>query len=241
MKKSCFLFSAVVKIIAAAAFFYGAIKTFEGVITFTKFTYLSGAFSSFALLLSLVYDFLIFIGGKTDKPSPIYALTFGAALSSLLTAFVYMLFLAPANERGFVGAYLFGGGASLCLHVINPVLTTADFFIFGRVYSPKIRHLFAACSFPAAYALFVFALQHMGVTWNGSAAPYPFLDVSSPAGWFGADFAGKTPVGVAYFLFAALIIYLAVGAAFMRLIRLRGRKRRKKIKIVIAFGGEAAG
>lgn len=241
MKKSCFLFSAAIKILAAAAFFYGVIKTFEGILTFTKFTYLSGAVSSFALLLSLKYDFLLLIGRRNEKPEFLYALKFCAALFSALTFFVYLLFLAPSNERGFIGAYLYGDGGSLCLHAVNPVLAIADFFFFDYRYSPKARHLLSACLFPAAYVVFVFVLQYLGVRWNGSSAPYAFLD-TTPAGWLGVEGKGENlKIGVAYFLFAALVIYILVGYIFMRLIKLRGRLKQPKIKIKVSFIRENTG
>lgn len=242
MRKSYFLFSAAIKLLAAAAFFYGTIKTFEGIITFTKFTYLSGAFSSFALLISFVRDVLILFGRREGKPAFVYTLKFSAALSSALTFFVYLLFLAPSNGRGFIGAYLFGDCGSLCLHAVNPVFASLDFFLFDYRYSPKARHLIGACLFPAAYVVFVFALKHMGVTWNGLSVPYSFLDTSSLAGWFGVDSSGGSlKIGVAYCLFAMLLGYLAVGAVFMALIRLRAKIKRPKIKITVRFGGEFAG
>lgn len=238
MKKTRFAFSVAVKLLSAAAFFYGTAKTFEGLQTFTKFTYLSGAFSVAAIILSLCFDAASFSGADVKKPQTVYIMKYCSCLSSLLTFVAYMTAMAPFSERGFFGAYLGGDGASLCLHAALPILSSADFFAFDGEYAGKNIHVLIACVFPSAYAALIFSLSAAGVTWNGAAAPYSFLDYSSSAGWFGVEFPlsgeGNTDIGTAYVLFSALVLFIAAGKIFLKIsLRIRAVRAKNKAKTFV--------
>jgi len=240
MKKSHFILSAAVKLSSAAAFFYGMIKTFDNITAFTKFTYISAIFSFAVTLLSFAFDVAILFSRARKKPNAIYALKYCAAMSSALTFFAYMLFLAPNNARGFFGAYMYGDGGSLCLHALLPLICTADFFAFDYRYAARPFHLVLSCAFPIAYLVAVFIMGAEGFSWNGLPVPYSFLNYTS-AGWFSVELFGASSakIGVGYILAALFLAYIALGLLYLKIISLRRRRAYKKSsRIVIALVGE---
>jgi len=228
-------FSALLKCAAVAFSVYGMSLTEQGIKMLTQFTNLSNIFGDIALVISLAFDVAIYASFARRKPQWVYVLKYISALSLTLTFFAYMVFLAPNSEYGFWGAYLRNGGASLCVHVLSPVLSIIDFFAFDRAYKPKNYHCLIGCFPPALYFVSIVILGALGMDWNGMAAPYAFLNYAAPAGWFGLnleyDNSPSFGVGVFYIVAIILILFIAVGRAFIGIINIGKGKRAASAKI----------
>ncbi len=98
-----------------------------GPLNFSYFTSLSNL-----LIVVVALWRLLLAAFKKDKKLSVsyYAVKFVAALAILITFLVYLLILAPTNANGFFGAYKTYHCASLCAHVISPLLILIHFFVF---------------------------------------------------------------------------------------------------------------
>lgn len=221
--------SALIKSAAVIFSVYGMSLTELGVKMLTQFTNLSNIFGDIALIISLALDLLIYVGRVRRKAEWVYFLKYISALCLALTFFVYMFLLAPASAYGFWGAYLRRGGASLCVHIIAPALSVADFFIFDRAYRPKIYHCLLAILPPALYLAAIVILGMLGMEWNGMAAPYAFLNYAAPEGWFGLNIGEENSptfgFGVFYVVALILLCFIIMGAIFIALINIGKRKK----------------
>ncbi|MCR5045783.1 MAG: hypothetical protein K6A42_04345 [Treponema sp.] len=193
-----------------------------GPLNFSYFTSLSNL-----LIVVVALWRLLLAAFQKDKEFGVsyYAVKFVAVLAILITFLVYLLILAPTNANGFFGAYKNYHFASLCAHVVSPLLILIHFFAFD----PKTieKKLLAPCSlaYPLAYTIPAFGLGLLGVRWDHDlCVPYNFFNYKAACGWFGfepghMDFT-TIGVGVFYVIVALLLVF----ALFGRL--LWGLKRR---------------
>lgn len=192
---------------------YAVICMLHWPIGFTLFTQLSNLFAA-AVVGAQLYE------AKKQRQEPrtshgtfrqngrchavLHNIKFTAVLSIFVTFLVYLLALARLQPGGVIAAYMQDHGASLCMHLINPMLMLADF------YKNEVREEYGRNVIwyglipPAIYLFFIFLLGACGVRWYGGtmSAPYPFLNTLAPAGWFGfrpgtADWT-TLGIGVAY-------------------------------------------
>ena len=202
---------------------YAMFRMFHWAIGFTMFTQLSNLYTAAAVIYQLV---------KPGRRSCL--LKYTAAVSISITFLVYLLIIAPMTPGGILAAYRQDHWASLCLHVITPVLTVLDFMLNDsrNGYLRKSDVFFSVVP-PVAYFIFMIMLSRLGVRWYaGMAAPYPFLNYEAPAGWFGfmPDTAGRTSlgIGVFYVMFVMLGLTLLIGWA---LLMLAAHFRRSKLSV----------
>ena len=181
-------------------------------IGFTFFTQLSNLFTALVVLCQLLMPAL----AERLKPWK-----YMAAVSILLTFLVYLLVLAPIMPGGILAAYRQDHWASLCMHLITPFLTIADFLLHDTNYPWRGRHVLLAAIPPFAWLVFILVLGQLGLRWGmGSmTAPYPFLNYAAPAGWFGwmPETAGYTTLGIGVFYAILAMIPLVLLLALLLL------------------------
>ena len=181
---------------------YATLAMLHWPLGFTYFTQLSNLYAA-----AIAACLLVRRPGRT-----LALLQYTAAVSISLTFAVFLLVLAPLNPRGLFAAYAQDHGASLCMHLLTPVLTVWDYLADSAGTSlPRRRHIPFAVLPPLVYFLFILILGQCGLRWGGMSAPYPFLNYSAPAGWFGfrPETFGRATLGVGVF-YAVLVMLLAV-------------------------------
>lgn len=194
---------------------YAFLRLLHWPIGFTFFTQLSNLYVALTVLFQLILP-----DNKLLRP-----VKYTAVVSIFITFLIYLLILAPMMPGGLSAAYRQDHYASLCLHILTPALSIADFFLNDTDYPWKKRHILYAAVPPVVYFVFILILGKMGVRWGtgNMAAPYLFLNYSAPAGWFGwmPENAGYTTmgIGVFYAVLAMLLLFLAVGAVILRITR----------------------
>ena len=194
---------------------YAVLMMLHWPIGFTFFTQLSNLFAALVTLGQLL----------SRRPRRWLSLAkYAAAVSITVTFFVFLLVLAPLDPRGIPAAYAQDHCASLCMHLLTPILTVWDFLADSTGDAPLTkRHVLMALLPPVGYFAFVLVLDAFGLRWNGMTAPYLFLNYEAPAGWFGfrPETAGMTSlgVGVFYSVLALLALFLLVGWVLLRLSR----------------------
>lgn len=211
----------IIKFISVAASVYGLIRTTENALSFTYFTNLSNIFLDIVLLLFIYFDIELLIskGERDYRSNAAYIVKYMATISITLTCLIYISFLAPTNENGFIYAYLTNGAGSLCVHMVGPVLGIIDYFLFDYRYISSKKHALFATIPPLVYVVFVVILSSCGIRWGTKHAPYNFLNFGAPTGWFGFDlslFSYETlGIGVFYMIIALFIIFSGLGMFFL--------------------------
>ncbi len=195
---------------------YSMIRMWHWRLGFTFFTQLSNLFIASAVLLQLLAG-----EGKLK------AYKFAATVSILVTFFVYLFFLAPFVSGGILEAYRQDHYASLCMHILVPACALTDYLLNDRKgFRSRGWPLYALLP-PTVWFAFIMVLYAFGVRWNGLPAPYPFLDFTAPAGWFGfhPDLSAGTTVGIGV-IYPVLII-MGLFLLFGFLLRKAGTPRER--------------
>lgn len=204
---------------------YAMVRMWHWTIGFTFFTQLSNLFAALAVGLQLAE----LIRRRRDGSTA--AIKFAATVSIFVTFLVYLSVLGPMTPGGLLAAYRQDGWASLCLHLITPLLTVADFCLNDAQWPWRFRHALWAMLPPVLYFLFILLLGALGVRWyQGMTAPYPFLNYAAPCGWFGymPETASATTlgVGVFYVMLALLALFLLTGSLLLAISRKLRRVKR---------------
>lgn len=200
---------------------YAVIMLLHWPIGFTFFTQLSNIYAAAVVLLQLI----------SRKKHPL--LKYSATVSIFITFAVYLLFLAPMMPGGIFAAYRQDHYASLCLHVLTPAFTIADFFLNDTEFRWEKKHLLYAVFPPVCYLIFILVLGKLGVRWGRGdmTAPYLFLNYGAPAGWFGfmPETANYTTLGIGIFycIIVLLLLVLLIGWLFLCLATKRPKQNRK--------------
>lgn len=191
---------------------YAFVRLLHWPIGFTFFTQLSNLFTALVVLCQLLMP------RQAERLKP---WKYMASVSILLTFLVYLTVLAPIMPGGILAAYRQDHWASLCMHLITPFLTIADFLLHDRDYPWRGRHVFLAALPPFVWLLFIFVLGSLGLRWGmgNMTAPYPFLNYAAPAGWFGwmPETAGYTTLGIGVFYAILAMIPLVLLLALLLL------------------------
>lgn len=214
-----------IKLIAIIASLYGIILNWKGLFSLTYFTNLSNIFMVCVLMWALVkhikhprnkatYTSL----PHSDNTNALwYTVKFIATLSIMVTFSLYVFFLAPTNEQGFIAAFTHNYCASLCVHVIAPLFALADFLLFDNPSKSNKYTVWCGVIPPFAYIAYVYILSFwFHVTWkHGMPAPYNFLNYAAPSGWFGLEWGAISStslgIGVVYFITIFTILFLCLG------------------------------
>ena len=157
---------------------------------------------------------LVLMLRKKPIKSWMYSVKLIFTVSITLTGVVYCTMLAP-----FLGseAYTF---SSTLLHVVVPVASVADFFVYDTVEYRKWECV--VVTIPPFYYL-IFAGIGYALNWDfgygGQNYPYFFLNWGSPAGAFG--FSSESPyIGVVYYVLILLVFVIGIGALYIWLAKL---------------------
>lgn len=206
---------------------YAMIRMWHWAIGFSFFTQLSNLFAALVVAVQLGRSL------ANRKSQSAAVVKFTATVSILVTFLVYLLVLAPIRPGGVIGAYREDGYASLCLHLITPLLTLADFLISDADYPWRPVHSLCALIPPVVYFLFILLLGGAGVRWYmGMPVPYMFLNYAAPCGWFGImpETAGVTTtgIGVFYVMLLLLGLFCLAGLALIALARRVERTKRAR-------------
>ena len=185
---------------------YAILMLLHWPIGFTFFTQLSNVFTALVVLLQLL--------SPPQKQRALRFWKYMAAVSIFLTFLVYLLVLGPIMPGGILAAYRQDHWASLCLHLITPILTITDFLLHDTDYPWRGGHVLLAAIPPFLWLLFIFILGALGLRWGRGdmTAPYPFLNYAAPAGWFGwmPETAGYTTLGIGVFYTILFMIPLVL-------------------------------
>ena len=197
----------VLKILILLTTLYAMLMMLHWPIGFTFFTQLSNLYAALIVILQLLFR-------RPGKRLVLWKYT--AAVSITMTFLVYLFALAPAVPGGLLAAYAQDHCASLCMHLITPVLTVWDFLKNDAPASDwDNRFLPLSALPPFAYFAFILILGQCGFRWWDMSAPYPFLNYTAPAGWFGflPETAGYTTlgIGVFYVVIAMTALFLLSG------------------------------
>lgn len=189
---------------------YAYICMWHWPIGFTFFTQLSNLYAAVAVLLQLIAG-----------PGRLKGFKYSAVVSILVTFVVYLLVLAPIYPGGILAAYRQDHDASLCMHVLVPMMMLADFCLNDRPVQLHRRWLLYALLPPTVWFCMILILGAAGFRWHGMPAPYPFLNYRAPSGWFGfmpetAGY-GSMGIGVAYALVVMLGVFALIGFLILRI------------------------
>lgn len=199
-----------IKIAIILVVVYATVMMLHWPIGFTYFTQLSNLFAAFAIILQLI--------DRQDR-SWIYLIKYMATVSVFITGMVFLLILAPFDPHGFIGAYLQDHLASVCMHMIVPVLMVWDFLKNDTPFSLKKGYAVYAMIPFLVYFIFVMIIGRLGLRWYGNmTGPYPFLNYGAPTGWFGWDLSragyDSLGIGVAYVIVVMSGIVGLIGWGF---------------------------
>jgi hypothetical protein len=201
---------------------YATICMLHWPIGFTFFTQLSNLFAAGVAAFQLALD------GKCQGKAArcLHTLKYMSALSIFVTFLVFLTALSTVDPNGIVAAYLQDHGASLCMHLINPTLVVADFYLHDARTPYSRKHILYGLVPLGLYLLFVLAAGALGLRWpREMGAPYPFLNYLAPAGWFGfrPDTFSQTTfgIGVFYTILVMLLLCMILSALQWKLAALR--------------------
>ena len=100
----------------------------------------------------------------------ILILKYMAAVSLFVTFLVFLLFLAPVVPGGYIAAYAQDHCASLCMHLLSPILIYCDLFICDRKREwISVSPLYSALPL-LVYFIFILVLGACGFRWRRIAA-----------------------------------------------------------------------
>lgn len=176
------------------------------------FTTQSGIWIFLSSLTIIVINFL------KKKPSDevmraIYIVRYVFTVSITVTGVVFCALLAPfADSRYHPWSYF-----SILNHVVTPLLAIGDFFVDeNRVKLGKIC-VSASVIPPLLYFIFSTVLSIMGTDFGrGDPYPYFFMDLNSPAGFFGLS-REDMAIGTFWWILLFLLLVLGLGALYAKL------------------------
>ena len=235
----------IIKLIGVVAAFYGMAIHWEGLFSFTYFTNLSNLVMGCVLLYALVGKILLSCAQQscdvadstlhgwracvrnTLQTQMWYRIKYMATLAISITFLLYLCFLAPTSQSGFIGAYLSHYASSLCTHFIAPLCAIVDFVWFDYRFNMQVSDVFWSLLPPFVYIGYVCVLSLVfGVRWKTvMLAPYNFLNFGAPCGWFGFDLSAANTytlgIGVFYFVCVFTLIFMLIVLLFLKLIKRR--------------------
>ena len=222
--------SLVLKILIIAAVIYGVIMSTDDPNTFTKFTTLSNVGIGAAMLVLAIAEIMSICSGRDLRKQWMFIFKFMMTIGVIITFAMYITMIAPKSDQGLLGSYANHHYGSLMLHMISPVLSVADFFIFDDRYAPKMIHIAFSALPPLAYVGMIYEMAQNGRRWaHGMSAPYTFINFGAETGWWGFDLstASKTStgIGVGYMIIILIIVFALIGAVILAI------KKKKKNRL----------
>ena len=174
------------------------------------------------VLMALVCMFFALwqIFSKRSMPRWAYVVKYAGTVAITITFLVFWLFLAPFMTEE-MPIYTLN---SICLHLVAPLLSVADFILFDCNWLSTKRTMWWTLVFPCYYFAFAVICSVCGVTFDGNGAkmPYFFMDFYTH-GWFTVDIPGLS-LGVAYWLIVILGFVLTLGWLYLKIKRWRNKQ-----------------
>lgn len=216
MKKGKRILSIIWKTVILIAVIYGVIMSTEDQYTLTKFTTLSNVGIGIAMLLFIIVEAKGIKSGSDGRKQWMFIFKFMMTIGVVITFAMYATMIGPSNPGGLIGAYGNHHYGSMMLHLVSPVMSVIDFFIFDDRYVPKLKHAIFSLIPPVAYVGMIYVLAQGGYRWaHGMSAPYAFINFGAPVGWWGFDLSTacktSTGIGVGYMTIGLIIIFILIG------------------------------
>lgn len=208
--------SIILKFIILAAVIYGVIMSTDDPNTFSKFTTLSNIGIGAAMLLFIIVESIGLRSGKDFRKQWMFVFKFMMTIGVIITFAMYITMIAPKSDQGLLGSYANHHYGSLMLHMISPVLSVADFYIFDDKYAPKMIHSVFSILPPLAYVGLIYVMALNGHRWaHGMSAPYAFINFGAETGWWGWDLSiassTTTGIGTAYMILLLMAVFVLIG------------------------------
>lgn len=187
------------------------IKTYiGGVRGLLYFTNQSNIWIGVTCLIGIVY-IILEEKRKQELVKPwMYIIKLMFTVAITLTGCVYCFLLAPVMEGNPWDI------TSVLTHLIVPVFSIVDFFIYDVHFPYKYKHSFLVLIPPFYYL--IFASIGFVLNWDfglGVNYPYFFLDWGAPVGVFGISKDLPHYIGTFYWLIIILFIVLGVGILYV--------------------------
>lgn len=152
--------------------------------------------------------------GDTDSKffKVISVLKYIFTVSITVTGIIFCGLLAPFADYD---VWFF---SSVITHVVVPLLSILEFFIFRKIEKLKLRHVFYSIIPPLLYFVFASILGALRVDFGrGQAYPYFFLDFYSPVGMFGFKDGNPPQLGAFYWIIFFLLFILSLSFGYYKL------------------------
>ncbi len=160
---------------------------------------------------------LLIIFGILLKFSPkvmekLYILKYIFTVSITVTAIVFFFFLAPFADKSY-HIWTFSG---FLTHLFSPLFAITDYFIDKNKIAFNKKSVLYSIIPPLIYVLGCFLLTSLNVDFGrGENFPYFFMNILSPAGFFG--FSNRPPIlGSFYWITVLSLITLLLGLFYKK-------------------------
>lgn len=221
--------SIIIKIIVVICFcvgftmsyLYGHVNGITNLLYFTNQSNIWIALFDFIIIFYMMY---LLLHKRYEVNHIVYKIQQVLTVCISITGLVYNLVLVPAfylsNIEGPTGYTPFSLAAVL-LHIVVPILSVFDFFMFTRHVDFKYKDSLYSL-IPTGY-YFIFSLIGYLLNWDfgdGRNYPYFFLNYDSPAGIFG--FSNTMPyfMGTFYWIILLSGITIGLSALIIKLIKI---------------------
>lgn len=216
--------SVLLKTIIVIAVVYGVVMSTDDPNTFTKFTTLSNIGIEVAMLLFIIVESRELNSGKDLRKQWMFIFKFMMTIGVIITFVMYAAMIAPKSDQGLIGSYANHHYGSLMLHMISPVLSVADFYVFDDRYDPKLIHSVFSILPPLAYVGMIYVMALGGRRWaHGMSAPYAFINFGAETGWWGWDLSTASKVsfgiGAGYMTIFLMIVFVLIGMLMLAIKR----------------------
>jgi len=152
-------------------------------------------------------------GAKASWHRRLYSLKFIFTVSITVTGVVFMTVLAP-----FARGYNAWTISNVLTHAVTPVLAILDLFVDTDPHLQGKGEIFASTIPPFLYLIFSLILSILKVDFGrGDTYPYFFLNIDSPAGFFGFSPTPPNFMGTFWWILVFLAIVLSIAAALSKL------------------------
>lgn len=216
--------SMALKIIIVVAVVYGVVMSTDDPNTFTKFTTLSNIGIGVVMLLFVLVESRGLRSGKDLRKQWMFIFKFMMTIGAIITFVMYATMIAPKSNQGLIGSYANHYYGSLMLHMVSPVLSVVDFFVFDDQYVPKQIHAVFSIMPPLAYVGMIYVMAQGGHRWaHGMSAPYAFINFGAETGWWGWDLSTASKVsfgiGAGYMTIFLMIVFVLIGMLMLAIKR----------------------
>lgn len=179
------------------------------------FTGQSNVWIGISCLLILLLPHIKRLSESERVKRALYLLRYVFVISITLTSLIFCVVLAPNAHKDNYDAWTV---SSVITHCIVPALAILDFIIDEYRIEIKRHYILYTAIPPLLYSVFAIILGLFNVDFGrGDTFPYFFLNLKSPAGFFGTSNVMPYKIGSFYWMLFILLIVLSFGALYMKL------------------------